>query len=186
MRSFSSCLLRLGFFASALVFVLSPAGAVQPPRPQPRPNPPRTPAILARHAGYVFVGRVLSVERLSATGPAVAATVRIKFRVEQAIRGVRKGETLVVREWAGLWQSGERYRTGERVALLLYSPSRLGLTSPVGGALGRFSVDSAGRIVVQPIQAPILSVHPSMRSHLGGKIRLSPREFSRLIRREPK
>jgi hypothetical protein len=35
------------------------------------------------------------------------------------------------------------------VLLFLYPASRLGLTSPVGGPLGRFHVDNAGRVEVQ-------------------------------------
>ena len=37
------------------------------------------------------------------------ATVQITFRVEQAMRGTRAGQILTIREWAGLWNSGERY-----------------------------------------------------------------------------
>ena len=44
-------------------------------------------------------------------------------------------------------QSGERYRSGEHLLLFFYSPSKLGLTSPVGGSLGRFAVDSAGNVI---------------------------------------
>ena len=34
--------------------------------------------------------------------------------------------------------------------LFLYPPSKLGLTSPVAGAFGRFAVDSKGQVSVQP------------------------------------
>jgi hypothetical protein len=74
------------------------------------------------------------------------------FRVDEAIRNVRRGQTVEINEWAGLWQSGERYRPGERVLLFLYPPSRLGLTSPVGNRAGRFAVNRAGLITVK---API-------------------------------
>ena len=64
------------------------------------------------------------------------------------MRGTRAGEILSIREWAGLWNSGDRYRPGERFLLFLYSPSRLGLTSPVGGQSGRFAVDSGGSVIL--------------------------------------
>jgi hypothetical protein len=104
--------------------------------------------LLTRKSGYIFDGTVLSVERIAATSPDSAAAVQITFRIEQAIRGVRNGEVLSLREWAGLWSSGDRYRVGERLLLFLYSPSKLGLTSPVGGALGRFAVDSGGNVIL--------------------------------------
>ncbi|MGA8618051.1 MAG: hypothetical protein WB660_05965 [Candidatus Sulfotelmatobacter sp.] len=66
------------------------------------------------------------------------------------MRGASIGEKLTIHEWAGLWTRGERYRVGERVLLFLYSPSRLGLTSPVAGAIGRFAIDSEGKIVLAP------------------------------------
>src|SRR5215469_13463488 len=40
----------------------------------------------------------------------------------------------------GCGRPGERYRTGERVFLFLYPASKLGLTSPVAGATGRWAV----------------------------------------------
>lgn len=114
----------------------------------PRPLPPRVylpPHIAVQSAGMIFSGKVLKVEHLrSAAFPGVT---QVTFRVENAIRGARKGQTLIVREWAGLWNSGERYRTGERVLLFLYPKSKLGLTSPVGSPSGRYEVDHAGRVL---------------------------------------
>ncbi len=101
---------------------------------------------LTRDAGYIFAGRVSAIQRVSAGSNPEGATVRITFQVEHGIRGARTGQTLVIREWGGLWEQGERYRPGERVLLFLYRPSKLGLTSPVAGALGRFAVDKGGQI----------------------------------------
>ena len=70
---------------------------------------------LTRSSGYIFAGKVSAIERLTAGPTHDVATLRITFRVEQGIRGVRTGQTLVIREWGGLWEHGERYRTGERV-----------------------------------------------------------------------
>jgi hypothetical protein len=96
----------------------------------------------------IFSGTALRVEHLNPASPNAVASTRITFRVQTAIRGVRRGQIIQIREWDGLWNSGERYQPGERVLLFLYPPSRLGLTSPVGGRLGRFRVDDVGRIEV--------------------------------------
>ena len=91
---------------------------------------------LSRNAGYIFDGTVLSVARVAA-GSGSLETVEITFRVEQAIRGVKNGQVVTIREWGGLWNSGQRYRSGERLLLFLYKPGKLGLTSPVEGPRGR-------------------------------------------------
>jgi hypothetical protein len=99
---------------------------------------------ISRDSGMVFSGVVTQVQRsASATG-----TTQITFRVENALRGVRRGQVVTIREWSGLWNNGERYVTGERVLLFLYPKSKLGLTSPVGGKAGRYAVDAAGRVLV--------------------------------------
>lgn len=114
----------------------------------------------ARIAGVIFSGSVLSVERGGAEGERGKGVTRITFRVEQAIRGVRRGQVLQVSEWAGLWNGGERYRTGERVLLFLYPNSKLGLTSPVGGAMGRFAMDGPTRVLLNPTEDHHLKPHP--------------------------
>src|ERR1700690_1363164 len=119
--------------------------------------------LLARSSGYIFDGTVLSVERVAWNDANSVAMTQITFRVEQAIRGTRSGQVLTIREWAGLWNSGERYRPGERVLLFLYSPSKLGLTSPVGGPLGRFAVDSNGNTLVENGRLPGLAADSAPR-----------------------
>jgi len=119
----------------------------------PRPNQPGDFALslglLTRHAGLIFSGTALKVEHLNSDATSAVATTLITFRVQTAIRGVRRGQVITVREWDGLWNCGERYRPGERVLLFLFPASRLGLTSPVGGRLGRFRVDHADRVWVE-------------------------------------
>jgi hypothetical protein len=105
--------------------------------------------LLTRHSGMIFSGTALKVEHLVPVSSNAVASTRITFRVQTAIRGVRAGQVIQIREWDGLWNSGERYQPGERVLLFLYPASRLGLTSPVGGRLGRFRVDSAWRVEVR-------------------------------------
>ena len=102
-----------------------------------------------RDSGRIFSGTVLKVEHLNSDSCSSLATTRIVFRVDEAIRNAHRGQILEINEWAGLWQSGERYRPGERVLLFLYPPSRLGLTSPVGNRAGRFAVNRAGVITLK-------------------------------------
>jgi hypothetical protein len=92
---------------------------------------------------------------------------------------VRSGRELVIRQWAGLWNAGERYRTGERVLLFLYPASKLGLTSPVGGARGRFSLDRNDQVLLGVERAALFSdqVQRPRRD------RIPLREFVRGVRR---
>ena len=172
------------FSARALILVLFSLSALaeNPAKGDP-PDLPALPRVdpLAKSSGYIFAGTVKSVERVAAKGNGVATMV-INFHVDQAMRGVRAGQTLAIREWAGLWQSGERYRPGERVLLFLYPPSKLGLTSPVGGPAGRFRIDPDGKVVLSPQQTEAPARHPRMTSRFQGRTRVSPRELVRNLR----
>src|SRR5580765_6038975 len=116
----------------------------RPPLPPgPRPGGFGFPQF-SRAAGRIFSGTVTHIERRPATAGQTVETVAVTFHVENAVRGVTPGQNLTITQWIGLWSSGQRYRVGERVALFLYPNSKLGLTSTVGGSLGRFAVDRAG------------------------------------------
>ena len=130
--------------------------------------------LLTQNSGYIFDGTVLSVQAVPNDDHDLA-TVQITFRVEQAIRGTRAGQILTIREWAGLWNSGERYHPGERLLLFLYSPSSLGLTSPVGGPSGRFAVDSGGNAVIENGRLPALPLDPASRARLRERKRINAR-----------
>jgi hypothetical protein len=136
-----------------------------------------------RNSGFIFDGTVLSVGRVAESGSETVPTVQITFRVERAFRGTRSGQVLTIREWAGLWNSGERYRTGERLLLFLYNPSKLGLTSPVGGPLGRFAVDSGGNVSLENGWLAALSLDPVPRQPLRGKALVNSRAFALAIQR---
>lgn len=99
------------------------------------------------NSAFIFSGTVQAIQPVAADGNGVAI-VQITFHVDQGLRGVRTGQYFTIHEWSGLWQSGERYRPGQRVMLFLFPFSKLGLTSPVGGAMGRFDVAQDGRIIV--------------------------------------
>jgi len=134
---------------------------------------------LARAAAIVFSGTVSGVARHPAGHGNAVATVAITFRVETAIRGVSQGESLTISEWIGLWSGAQRYRVGERVLLFLYGPSKLGLTSCVGGDLGRFRMDFGGRVMLSSAQLSAFREDPV----LGGKSRASLSDFAWAVRR---
>lgn len=119
-------------------------------------------AKLARPAGIVFSGAVVRVEReQDASGR--PASVRVTFRVDEAVRGCYAGETIEVAEWAELWVRHDRYRVGQQVLLFLYPRNAAGLTSPVSGNLGVFVVDPDGLLRLTPQQAVLLSSQPGER-----------------------
>jgi len=138
--------------------------------------------VLTQNSGYIFDGTVLSVQAVPNDDHDLA-TMQITFRVEQAIRGTRAGQILTIREWAGLWNSGERYHVGERLLLFLYSPSTLGLTSPVGGAAGRFAVDSGGNAVIDNGRLPALPLDLASRAQLRDRKRVNARALALAIQR---
>jgi hypothetical protein len=95
---------------------------------------------LARDAGLIFSGAVENIEPVAPASPGDIGIVRVTFRVRDALRGASAGEALTISEWDGLWTAGDRYRVGETLLLFLYPPSGdLGLTTTVGGKLGRIS-----------------------------------------------
>jgi hypothetical protein len=97
------------FFAVAVILlsVSGPTVAEDPARSEPAradlPEPPYLPRVRppTRSSGYIFAGTVKSVERTAPKRNGVA-TVLINFHVDQAMRGVRTGQMLAIREWAGL------------------------------------------------------------------------------------
>ena len=163
------------------------------PEPQPiQPFPPRFPLRLpvspgafglpqlVRAAGIIFSGTVIRIEPGSANVPGQAVgSVAITFRVEYAMRGARVGADLSISQWMGLWSSGQRYRVGDRVLLFLYPPSRIGLTSCVGGTMGRFRVDGAGRVLLSGQQTVALRSDPVV----GRKRDLTIDDFALAVRR---
>lgn len=101
---------------------------------------------MVRSSGQIFSGVVVNVDRAGADSDAASGITRVTIRVQEAVRGARRGQLLQVREWAGLWNAGERYQPGQHVFLFLYPNSKLGLTSPVAGPLGRLNMDGFGRV----------------------------------------
>jgi len=146
---------------------------------------------LVRAAGIIFSGRVTSIGLAPSSLGHAEASTNVTFQVERALRGTSPGRSLTIHEWAGLWRSGERYRVGERVLLFLYSPSKLGLTSPVAGALGRFALDSEGSIVLSARHVAALADDPVLFGKrasksvgkTGGKTVVPYADFIQAVRR---
>ncbi|MGA9977009.1 MAG: hypothetical protein WBQ08_00035 [Candidatus Sulfotelmatobacter sp.] len=133
---------------------------------------------LARTAGTIFAGTVTKIDAGPAAGGSAVPTVAITFHVERPLRGTVPGGSLTILEWLGLWSSGQRYAVGEHVLLFLYPPSKLGLTSVVGGSLGQFRVDAAGGILLSDQQLAVFQAEPL----LAGRSRVALNDFSRALR----
>ena len=133
---------------------------------------------LVRAAGMIFSATVKAIERRPATAGQSIATVAITLHVERAVRGVTPGDDVTVSQWIGLWSGGQRYRVGERVLLFLYPRSKLGLTSCVGGTLGRFNMDAWGRVLLSAQHLTAFQKDPV----LGGKSRVVFGDFARAVR----
>jgi hypothetical protein len=133
---------------------------------------------LARSAGLIFAGRVTAVVRHPTATPNGVETVAITFQVQQAIRGTSSGTQLTIQQWQGAWSAGQTYRVGENVLLFLYPLSKLGLTSVVGGHLGRFPLDPAGRILLSAEQRADFPSDPL----LGGQSLITLDEMQQAVR----
>jgi hypothetical protein len=133
---------------------------------------------LVRAAGMIFSGTVLKIERRPPKTGQTVETVAITFHVENSIRGVTAGRNLTISQWVGVWSSGQRYRIGERVLLFLYPRSKLGLTSTVGGAMGRLPVDQWGRVLLSAQHLSAFRTDPV----LGGRSHVSVSDFALAVR----
>src|SRR6202795_3397170 len=120
---------------------------------------------LSRRAGVIFAGTVLTAPSLTtatqtlttqtaapdrpvpAAAPGTTLAVQLSFRVDQAIAGVEQGQILTIHEWAGAWSMHRPMRSGQHILIFLYPLSRLGFTSPMGGALGQVALASSGKNV---------------------------------------
>ena len=128
---------------------------------------------LSRRAGIIFAGTVLTAARQNVTTQAAATdqaapggvpttvpAMELSFRVDQAIAGVERGQVLTIHEWAGAWSMHRPMSKGQHILIFLYSLSRLGLTSPVGGSLGQVALDPSGKNVSDHVRKPAAAVRP--------------------------
>jgi len=133
---------------------------------------------LAKAAGTIFSGTVTAIARRPANRGQSIETVAITFHVENSIRGATPSEDLTISQWMGLWSAGQRYRVGDRLLLFLYPPGKLGLTSCVGGALGRFNLDPGGGVVLSAQHLSAFRTDPV----LGGRSHVRFRDFAWAVR----
>jgi hypothetical protein len=114
---------------------------------------------LSRRAGMIFAGTVLSAGPQTSTTASAKMSTRLDrtlpvteltFRVDRPIAGVEPGQILKIHEWTGAWSMQRPMHRGERILIFLYPPSRLGLTSPVGGWRGQIALDASGQNILEP------------------------------------
>ncbi len=121
---------------------------------------------LSRRSGMIFTATVLASttpsaeKRVPKLQPATIdhlspAQTEVRFHVDEPIAGVKRGQIVSMHEWSGAASRHRPLAPGERVLLFLYPPSRLGLTSPVGGERGVFALDSSGKTL--PAKVSFLS-----------------------------
>jgi hypothetical protein len=133
---------RGGLWFSMLIAGLfaAPAGFGQSSLPTPPATVEDALHAMSDAAGVIFAGQVVRVLRIGGE-PGSLGTVQVDFQVENAIRGCVSGQSVTLREWAGLWGAAEvRYRVGQRMLMLLRIPGAAGLSSPVGGMDGAIPI----------------------------------------------
>ncbi len=172
------CLLRKLYALPITLLLAGSSWSVSLP-PLAKPNGAPNLRRMTHESGYIFAGIVMNVERVASSNS--VSIIKITFHVNHGIRGIGNGQTLIIHEWAGLWRSGEFYRRGDRVLLFLYRPSKLGLTSPVGGRLCRFKLDSSGMVILQQERRLSLFADPVIPRTSPVNTHLSITDFARAI-----
>ncbi len=127
------------------------------------------PADIVGRSALIFYATVVSVEG-APSAPDGVPEVQVTFHVTHPVRGVRPGQRVVIREWAGLWASGDRYRAGEQVVLFLHADSDLGLTSPVAGASGQFPIAAEAKNEGRPSTSATRRMGPDVRQLRRGRL----------------
>jgi hypothetical protein len=133
---------------------------------------------ISRQAGMIFCGTVVNGHLQTAATNRTPPQLQFTFRVDEAIAGVETGQTLTIREWTGAVSMQRPMLSGQHFLIFLYPPSRLGLTSPVGGPLGQINLDASGKYVSQHPKKP-----PRMiRSQSSAVAPISVMQLERAIR----
>ena len=131
---------------TAVALLASCFGRAQDTQTASLPMPQTVEDVLHRmsdQADVIFLGEVAAI-RPHDDGGLASGFIEIDFRVDRAIRGI-SGGTYTLREWEGLWSGNAvRYRTGERLLMLLHAPAASGLSSPVGGMDGAIPISGGG------------------------------------------
>ncbi len=127
---------------------------------------------MARASGMIFSGTVLEIDAQPMGRGQPLPVMLTKFRVDRGIVGVHHGQVLTVREWAGAWSTQRAMSRGERVLIFLYAPSRLGLTSPVGGRMGQVALDARGEVAGRLVSPQVPSAAEAGANHGASTARL--------------
>lgn len=147
---------------------------------------------VARAAGLIFTGTVVSVRSHAPSQASPVATVEAKFLVDRGIAGAHSGQVVTIREWAAVWPMQRPMRRDGSLALFFfYPPSAAGLTSPVGGPVGQVPLDAKGNVRdgwgVAPANDPTRLLRPPQRTAVPlPQIRLSQLERAIRAAREEK
>jgi hypothetical protein len=102
---------------------------------------------LAKRADVIVQGEVTDVQYENHPDYPNIPTVKVTLKVEGMTRGPQ-GKTYAFREMLIGLRSKERkksYQVGQRLLLFLPTPSKDGLSSPIGMEQGRFHVDRDGK-----------------------------------------
>lgn len=125
---------------------------------------------ISRRSGMIFTATVLASNAPSAAKqipklqPAAIdhlapAQIEIRFHVDEPIAAVQRGQIVTVHEWSVAASRHRPLAKGERILLFLFPPSRSGLTSPVGGSSGLFTLVSTGKTILTRTDS-VSSDHP--------------------------
>jgi hypothetical protein len=191
----------VGLACVLAVVLATECGLAQDPPQATQTLPQATESALhtmLRQAGVIFAGRVIAVRRDSGIGIGIGVgnsgatgVVEIDFAVDDAIRGVGGG-TYTLREWAGLWATGDApFRVGQRFLMLLHAPGPAGLSSPVGGEDGAIPIRGSGqpavaistqtaggvvdlRWIATRVVRPVLYEAPSVAHRIGRLVPMHP------------
>jgi hypothetical protein len=107
---------------------------------------------MSRRAGMIFAGTILNdAIRTAPRQDRPIPSVELHIAVDRSIAGVDSGGVMTIDEWSGAWSSQRPMRRGQHFLFFLYAPSRLGLTSTVGGIQGRIELDARGTITTASI-----------------------------------
>lgn len=85
---------------------------------------------------------------------------RVNFSRGRADRGRRARTSPDDSRVGGSMGHASPMSKGQHILIFLYPPSRLGLTSPVGGSLGQVALDSSGNSVAPSAQESAISSRP--------------------------
>ena len=97
---------------------------------------------LSQRADIIVQGRIIDVRYENLPGYANIPTVKVSLEVENMLRGPQ-GRTYTFREALLGFKASEgktAYHVGQRILVFLPSPSRYGLSSPIGIEQGRFHI----------------------------------------------